>query len=48
MENNTHVIYKDKKYEILYKYTSGYWEIKEIGSLYNIELVHSSELKNLI
>lgn len=47
METNTHVFYNGKKYEILYKYTSGYCEIKEIGSLYNIELVHSSELKNL-
>lgn len=47
MENNTHVLYNGKKYVILYKYTSGYCEIKEIGSFYNIELVHSSELENI-
>ncbi len=47
MENNTHVFYNGKKYIILYKYTSGYCEIKEIGSFYNIELVHSSELENI-
>jgi hypothetical protein len=42
-----YVLYNGKKYLILYKYTSGFCEIKEVDSLYNIELVHTSELTNL-
>jgi hypothetical protein len=44
MANNTHVFYNGKRYIILYKYTSGYCEIKEIESIHNIQLVHMSEL----
>lgn len=44
MNQNTHVRYKGKDYEIIYRYTSGYCEIKEIDSLYNVELVHITEL----
>jgi hypothetical protein len=47
MENNSHVFYNGKRYVILYKYTSGYCEIKEVGSIYNIELVHLTEIKTL-
>ncbi|MFP5114877.1 hypothetical protein ACSU64_21205 [Bacillaceae bacterium C204] len=42
-----YVLYNGKKYLIIYKYTSGFCEIKEVDSLYNIELVHTSELTNL-
>jgi hypothetical protein len=42
-----HVLYNGKKYIILYTYDSGYCEIKEIESVYNVQLVHLSELKNL-
>ncbi|MGG3563889.1 hypothetical protein ABES03_20080 [Neobacillus rhizosphaerae] len=47
MENNSHVFYNGKRYVILYKYTSGYCEIKEVGSLYSIELVHITELMDV-
>jgi hypothetical protein len=42
-----HVLYNGKKYIILYKYTSGFCEIKEVNSLHNIQLVHLSELTNV-
>jgi hypothetical protein len=41
------VLYNGKKYVILYTYTSGYCEIKEVDSLHNIQLVHISEVTNL-
>ncbi|MBS4214430.1 MULTISPECIES: hypothetical protein [Neobacillus] len=47
MDNNTPVIYNGKRYVILFKYTSGYCEIKEVGSLHHIELVHLSELTDV-
>lgn len=39
-----HVLYNGKKYIILYKYTSGYCEIREVESIHNIQLVHQSEV----
>ncbi|WP_157406129.1 hypothetical protein [Neobacillus drentensis] len=42
-----HVLYNGKKYIILYKYTSGFCEIKEVDSLHNIQLVHLSELTHV-
>ncbi|MEO2076325.1 MAG: hypothetical protein ABGX20_13220 [Bacillus sp. (in: firmicutes)] len=47
METNSQVLFNGKKYVILYKYTSGYCEIKEVGSIHNIKLVHLTELKKL-
>jgi len=38
------VLYNGKKYIILYKYTSGYCEIREVESIHNIQLVHQSEV----
>jgi hypothetical protein len=43
------VKYKDEKYWIIYRYDSGYCEIKkEASSLASVELVHVSELKEVI
>ncbi len=44
---NQNVLYNNKKYILLYEYTSGFCEIKEVDSAdyYKIELVHKSELK---
>jgi hypothetical protein len=47
MENKGLVFYNGKQYEVLFKYSSGYCEIKEIGGLYKIELVHESEITSL-
>lgn len=44
MENNGQVFYNGKKYVVIFKYSSGFCEIKEIGGLYKIELVHESDL----
>lgn len=38
------VIYAGKEYIILYKYASGYCEIQEKNNLFNIKLVHVSQL----
>jgi hypothetical protein len=38
------VLYNGKKYTILYKYASGYYEIREVDSIHNIQLVHQSEV----
>jgi hypothetical protein len=38
------VVYKGKIYTVIYKYSSGYWEIREDGNLYQVELVHKSEV----
>jgi hypothetical protein len=47
--NYTFVIYKGEKYSLLHKYESGYCEIKKEGaSLNNVELVHISELTEVI
>lgn len=34
------VIYKGEPYKILYKYESGYYEIKALNKNYKVELVH--------
>lgn len=47
MDKNTRVYYNGKEYVIFFKYTSGYCEIKEIGSVHNIQLVHMSELTHM-
>lgn len=47
METNSQVLFNGKIYVILYKYTSGYCEIKEVGSIHNIKLVQLTELKKL-
>jgi hypothetical protein len=39
------VMYKGKQYIILYKYESGYYEIKELDVNYIVELVHKSDLE---
>lgn len=39
------VTYKEAKYTIMYKYESGYYEIKMLDKSYVVELVHKSELK---
>jgi hypothetical protein len=39
------VIYKNKEYVIVWVYNNGFYEIREKGSNYNIELVHSSNFK---
>lgn len=47
MKNNSHVFYNGKRYLILYMFTSGYSEIKEVESLRNIKLVHLTEIIKL-
>ncbi|WP_204317726.1 hypothetical protein [Neobacillus sedimentimangrovi] len=44
MKDKSYVLYKGKKYVILYQYSSGFCEIKEVDSLYHVEFVHSTEL----
>jgi hypothetical protein len=39
------VMYKGTQYIILYKYESGYYEIKELDSNYVVKLVHKSDLE---
>jgi hypothetical protein len=40
------VMYKGTQYIILYKYESGYYEIKVLeSSNYKVELVHKSDLE---
>jgi hypothetical protein len=41
------VQYNGKLYTVIHKYTSGYWEIRENGNKFNIELVHASEVQNV-
>jgi len=43
--DNEKVLYNGKLYTVIYKYSSGYWEIKEEGNLNRIELVHQSEVQ---
>ncbi|MFE8701797.1 hypothetical protein ACFYKX_14450 [Cytobacillus sp. FJAT-54145] len=38
------VIYQDEIYLVLYKYSSGYWEIQKKDSPYIKILVHESEV----
>ncbi|WP_180960347.1 hypothetical protein [Neobacillus cucumis] len=39
------VLYKGKVYFVIYKYSSGYWEIREKNSRFNVQLVHESEVQ---
>ncbi|WP_190284722.1 hypothetical protein [Bacillus sp. S3] len=39
------VIYDSKLYTVIYKYTSGYWEIREKDNKFHVELVHESEVQ---
>ncbi|MGA5691810.1 hypothetical protein [Cytobacillus pseudoceanisediminis] len=39
------VWYTGKAYIVLWKYDSGYWEIRELDNKFKIELVHYLELK---
>ncbi|MCM3584877.1 hypothetical protein M3182_03845 [Mesobacillus maritimus] len=45
--DNEKVLYKGKRYTVIYKYSSGYWEIREEGNFNRIELVHQSEVKGI-
>lgn len=40
------VLYKGKIHDVLHKYDSGYWELREVGKKRHtqIQLVHYSEL----
>jgi hypothetical protein len=39
------VIYKGEQYQVLYKYDSGYYEIRALISTYKVELVHQLDLQ---
>jgi hypothetical protein len=39
------VRYEGKLFIVIYKYSSGYWEIREKDRRFNIELVHESEVQ---
>ncbi|WP_156183169.1 hypothetical protein [Mesobacillus campisalis] len=41
------VIYNGKLYTVIFKYSSGYWEIKAQDSLFIVELVHESEVQKV-
>jgi hypothetical protein len=41
------VLYQGKLYTVVYKYSSGYWEIRENKNKYNVELVHESEVREV-
>lgn len=42
------VIYQDKRYKVIHRYKSGYWEIGDIKNTHNIILVNSTELKVIL
>ena len=43
--NTENVLYDGKLFIVIYKYSSGYWEIREKDSKFNIQLVHESEVE---
>jgi len=45
MNSLEEVLYHGKRYLVIYKYTSGYWEIQEKDSRFTIQLVHQSEVQ---
>ncbi|MDQ0973612.1 hypothetical protein QFZ31_003490 [Neobacillus niacini] len=45
--NSEEVFYGGKIYMVIYKYSSGYWEIREKENKFNIQLVHESEVQNV-
>ncbi|MDQ0200091.1 hypothetical protein J2S10_003274 [Neobacillus ginsengisoli] len=42
--NSEEVLYNGNLYTIIYKYTSGYCEIREVDNKLNVVLVHESEV----
>lgn len=45
METET-VLYDGKVFIVIYKYSSGYWEIREKDSRFNVQLVHESQVQH--
>ncbi|MEH7011756.1 hypothetical protein V7087_13260 [Neobacillus niacini] len=45
--NSEVVLYEGKLYMVIYKYSSGYWEIREKENRFNIQLVHESEVQKV-
>ncbi|MEH7116533.1 hypothetical protein V7128_03785 [Neobacillus vireti] len=43
--NSECVLYDGKVFVVIYKYNSGYWEIRELDSQFNVQLVHESEVE---
>ncbi|TWE00997.1 hypothetical protein FB550_10649 [Neobacillus bataviensis] len=43
--NKEIVRYDGKLFMVIYKYSSGYWEIREKDSKFNVQLVHESEVQ---
>ena len=43
--NTETVLYEGKLFIVIYKYSSGYWEIREKDSKFNVQLVHESEVQ---
>lgn len=41
------VLFEGKLYTVIYKYTSGYMEIRENASKFNVQLVHQSEVQKV-
>ncbi|PLT28182.1 hypothetical protein [Peribacillus deserti] len=41
------VRYNGKVYTVIHKYSSGYCEISESGSQFNVELVHETNLQKI-
>jgi len=39
------VVYNGKLYFVIYKYLSGYWEIRQKDNQFNVQLVHESEVQ---
>jgi hypothetical protein len=42
--NSEEVLYKGNLYTIIYKYTSGYCELREMENKLNVVFVHESEV----
>ncbi|MBE5102067.1 hypothetical protein [Priestia aryabhattai] len=42
------VLYNEMEYIVLFKYSSGYWEVRDAQKerYYKVELVHHSQLKD--
>jgi len=41
------VIYKGQLFTILFRYETGYYEIRELTNPFNVKLVHHSELTTI-
>jgi hypothetical protein len=44
---NETVVYDGKLFIVIYKYSSGYWELREKDSKFNVQLVHESEVQTV-